>query len=137
MKARWAITALLGVTIVSPLFRDRGWDSFPISSFPMFSRGDLGTRLWLGHVVLVDGAGKRRPAPLSLVGSPEPMVAKMIVENAIARDEARHLCEQIAGRAPPDVATVEIVVSVFDTMRYFSDPTPLERTVRASCVPSR
>jgi hypothetical protein len=136
MKARWGITAALAIAIVSPLVRDRAWDSFPISSFPMFSRGDLGTRVRMGHVVFVDQDGKRRPAPPSMVGSPEPMVAKNIVENALARDEASGLCERIAGRAPSGVE-VEVVVSVFDTTRYFTDPTPLERTVRARCKSSR
>jgi hypothetical protein len=133
MKARWIVTALLGLAIVSPLAREQGWDSFPISSFPMFSRGDLGTRLWLGHVVLIDRDGTRRPAPPSVVGSPEPMVAKKLVENALARDEARSLCTAIAGRAPPGTAKIEVVTSVFDTSRYFTDPTPVERNVHASC----
>ena len=137
MKARWLMTVALGAAIVSPVFRDRSWDSFPISSFPMFSRGDLGTRVWMGHVILVDRDGKRRPAPPSVVGSPEPMVAKNLVENALARDEAPGLCRRIAGRAPSDVATVEVVTSVFDTTRYFADPTPLERHVAASCNVSR
>jgi hypothetical protein len=132
MNARWGITAALSLAIVSPVLRERGWDSFPISSFPMFSRGDLGTRVRMAYVVLVDPDGTRRPAPPSVVGSPEPMVAKNIVENAIARDEAPGLCQRIAGRVPSGVE-VEIVISVFDTTRYFTDRAPLERTVSARC----
>jgi hypothetical protein len=137
MSPRWLLTAALGAAIASPLARDAKWDDFPISSFPMFSRGDLGTRLSLGHVVLVGRDGVRRPAPPSLVGSPEPMVAKNLVESAIAEDRARTLCGSIAVRAPRDVATVEVVSSVFDTTRYFADPTPIERHVIASCDVSR
>lgn len=137
MNARWGITAALAVAIVSPVFRERAWDSFPISSFPMFSRGDLGTRVWMGHVVLVARDGERRPAPPSVVGTPEPMVAKNLVENAVARGEASALCLRIASRAPAGVATVEIVTSVFDTTTYFTDPTPVERSVHASCSVSR
>jgi hypothetical protein len=133
MNARWLLTALLGAALLSPLVRQRDWDSFPISSFPMFSRSDLGTRVRIGHVVLVGVDGSRRPAPPSVIGSPEPMVAIKIVENALARDEAHGLCVRIAGRAPPGVATIEVVTSEFDTSRYFTDPTPLERTVRSSC----
>lgn len=131
MNARWGITAALAIAIVSPVLRERAWDSFPISSFPMFSR-DLGTKVWLGHVILVNPDGTRRPAPPSIVGSPEPMMAVKIVENALARDEAPGLCQRIAGRVEPGVE-VEIVVSVFDSTRYFPDRTPLERTVRARC----
>ena len=137
MKARWLVTAALGAAILSPLVRDRSWDSFPISSFPMFSRGDLGTRMRLGHVILVDREGKRRPASPSVVGTPEPMVAKNLVENAIARGEAGAFCERVAGRAPADVVIVEVVTSVFDTQSYFSDPTPVERNVIGSCSVSR
>lgn len=136
MKARWGITAALAIAIVSPVFRDRTWDSFPISSFPMFSRGDLGTRVSLGHVILVNPDGTRRPAPPSVVGTPEPMMAVKVVENALARDEAEGLCERIAGRVERGVE-VEIVVSVFDTTKYFPDRVPLERTVRARCKSSR
>lgn len=137
MNARWLLTAALGAAILSPLVRDRSWDSFPISSFPMFSRADLGTRMWLGHVILVDREGRRRPAPPSVVGTPEPMVAKNLVENAIAKDEARSFCERVATRAPADVAKVEVVTSVFDTQRYFIDPTPVERNIVWSCNVSR
>ena len=133
MKARWLLTVVLGGIILSPLVRDRDWDSFPISSFPMFSRGDLGTRVRIGHVILVAEDGTRRPAPPSVIGSPEPMVAIKIVENALARDESYGLCVRVAGRAPPGVAKIEVVSSVFDTSRYFTDPTPLERTVHSSC----
>lgn len=133
MQARWLLTAVLGLAILSPLVREPSWDSFPISSFPMFSRGDLGTLVSMGHVILVDRAGKRSPAPPGVVGSPEPMVAKKIVENALARDEGPGLCRDIAGRAPADAATVEIVISVFDTSRYFRDPTPVERDVITTC----
>ena len=137
MNARWAISGLLAAAILSPLVRERAWDSFPISSYPMFSRGDLGTQVALGHALLVDREGKRRPAPPALVGTPEPMVAKNVVERAIGDGRAADLCARIAARSPEDVVSVEIVTSVFDTQRYFSDPTPIRRKVHASCNVSR
>ncbi|MNC97627.1 hypothetical protein D3C83_153430 [compost metagenome] len=60
------------------------------------------------------------------------MVAVKIVENALARDEAYGLCQRIAGRVPTGTK-VEIVTSVYDVRRYFDDPPPLERSVRATC----
>jgi hypothetical protein len=137
MKARWGITAAIALAIVSPLARARTWDSFPISSYPMFSRGDLGTQLAMGHVVLVDREGKSRAAPPSLVGTPEPMVVKTVIDRAIVEGRAPELCARIAERAPADVVRVEVVASIYDTRRYFSDPTPLSREVHASCAVSR
>ena len=135
--ARAATTLGLAAAILSPLLRDARWDSFPISSFPMFSRGDLGSVVALGHAVLVTDDGARSPAPPSLVGTPEPMVAKNLIEGAIARGRAAELCARIAARAAaeaPHARAVEIVTSTFDTRRYFADPTPLAREVHASCT---
>jgi hypothetical protein len=136
-KARWAITAAIALAIVSPLARASTWDSFPISSYPMFSRGDLGTRLAIGHVLLFDRGGKSRAAPPALVGTPEPMVAKTVIDRAIVDKRAGELCARVAANAPPDVVRIEIVASIYDTQRYFSDPTPLSREVHASCAASR
>ena len=138
--ARVVTTVGLAAAILSPLFRERRWDSFPISSFPMFSRGDLGSIVALGHVVLVSESDSRSPAPPALVGTPEPMVAKNLIESAIARGDAAGLCTRIAARArieAPDARTVEVVTSTFDTRRYFADRAPLSREVHASCEVGR
>ena len=137
MSPRWLVTALLSAAILSPLVRPAGWDSYPISSFPMFARGDLGTRVRVGHALSVDPAGRRRPMPLAAIGTPEPMVAKRLVELAIAEGRATELCARIASRAPEDSVRVEIVTSVYDSTRYFSDPTPVSREVHAACDVSR
>lgn len=134
-----ALTLLLSLLVLSPLVRDRRWDDFPISSFPMFSRGDLGSEVSLGHALLVAADGTRRPAPPALVGTPEPMVAKNLVERAIARGGAGDLCARVAQRAAreaPGARTVEIVTSTFDARRYFTEPggrAPLARQIHASC----
>jgi hypothetical protein len=137
MRGRWFASALLGGAVLSPLARDASWDSYPISSFPMFSRADLGIRASVDHAAFVGRDGRRRPVPPSLLGTPEPMVAKTVIERAIAEGRAPDLCARIAAAAPEDVATVEILTSLFDTQRYFSDPSPLSREVHASCKASR
>jgi len=142
-------TLVLGALIVSPLLRPRGWDSFPISSYPMFSRGDLGTVNALAHAVLVRADGSRGPATPSMVGTPEPMVAMSIIRSHIERGTASQLCESVAARAREaraepssgagarETVSVEIVTSVFDTRRYFSAApdarAPLRREVHARC----
>jgi hypothetical protein len=102
----------------------------------MFSRGDIGTVRSLAHVVLVDAEGARRPASPSLVGSPEPMVAMVIVARSVGRGEADALCRAVAARAD-GAALVEVVTSRFDTRRYFSSApdarAPIAREVHARC----
>lgn len=132
------VTLALAAAIVSPLARARGWDSFPISSYPMFSRGDLGSVNALAHVVLVNPDGTRRSAPPVLAGSPEPMIAMSIIRAHVDRGTSHDLCTAVATRARDTGAVaVEVVTSVFDSRRYFSGApdarAPLERTVAARC----
>lgn len=60
---RWA--GIVAGVVLSSLTRPRGWDSFPVSSFPMFSRDDLGTVGSPAHVLLVLPDGTERPARFS------------------------------------------------------------------------
>lgn len=148
----WVTVAALSLAVLYPLSRPRGWDDFPISSYPMFSRGDIGHVVPLGHAVLVEageageaGASRRtQPVPLALLGTPEPMVAKSIVENAIAKGTAADLCRALAARIaaedvaralPPAPRAVEIVTSTFDTRAYFAEGgrRPMRREVHARC----
>lgn len=139
------VTIALASAVLFPVTKSPGWDSFPISSYPMFSRGDLGTSVSVSHVVLVTSAGERRPAPPALVGTPEPMVAKALVETAIARGDTAGLCARVAARAKAEgetAARVEVATSVFDTKAYFSSDavvarearSPSNRSVHASCA---
>ncbi len=133
------LTVALAAAIVSPLVRERGWDSFPLSSYPMFSRGNLGTVNELAQALLVGPDGTRKPASPALIGTPEPMIAMAIVRAHVDRGTASELCAAVAARArdQTDASAIEIAKSVFDTRRYFSaEPdarAPLARTVVARC----
>lgn len=138
------VTLVLGALILSPLARERGWDSFPISSYPMFARGDLGTVNELAHVVLIGPDGGRAPAAPSLIGTPEPMVAMTTVRAHVERGSAAELCASIASRARDartSAVAIEVVTSRFDARRYFSGHpdarAPLERVVHARCEVAR
>lgn len=128
-----ALAIALSLAILFPLAMPLSWDSFPISSYPMFSRGDLGRMVTLGHALYVHDDGSRSPVPPSIVGSPEPMVAKNLVERAIAQGAAADLCARIATRSR-GARAVEIVTSSFDTRRYFEGTRePTTRTLHATC----
>lgn len=138
MKLRAAITIAIALLILSPLARPRGWDDFPISSYPMFSRSDLGNVVALAHALVVHADGTRTPAPPSLVGTAEPMVATAIVNRAIINGTAAELCATIAGRAT-DGTAVEIALSTYDTRSYFAEKKrePVSRVVHARCAIGR
>ncbi|MBX3189931.1 MAG: hypothetical protein KF819_23090 [Labilithrix sp.] len=141
-RVAWVVTGACALVVVSPIARERGWDDFPISSYPMFSRGDLGDVVALSHVVVEHDDGTRAPAPTESIGTPEPMVAKGIVEGAVARGEAAALCARIARRiadgSPRRPRAIEVVTSTFDVQAYFtSGREPRERQVHARCEVSR
>jgi hypothetical protein len=128
------VTVAIVLAVLSPLVRSPRWDSFPISSFPMFSRGDLGEVMSLSHVVSVDARGDRKPVAPALVGSPEPMIAMAIAASNIARGSAAELCRRVAERIR-DASAIEVVTSTYDMRSYFRDHQPIARTVHARCTP--
>jgi hypothetical protein len=124
-----AVTVVLSGVVLAPAFAPRGWDDFPISSYPMFARGDLGAVVALDRVLVTRADGSVAPAPPSALGTPEAMVAMKVVSGAVARGDARALCARVlaavraepsAGRAPAVGAAVQ--TDTYDTRVYFGEP---------------
>ncbi len=142
-RLEWALTIVVTAGVLAPIAAPKGWDDYPISTYPMFARGDLGSVVDLDHVLVVFGDGEASPAPPVTLGTPEVMVAMKVISGAIARGEAADLCRRVArsellprreGRLPSEVS---VVTSRFDARRYFTDGAsrgPLSRTVHARCV---
>ncbi|MBS2015738.1 MAG: hypothetical protein JST00_22820 [Deltaproteobacteria bacterium] len=128
--------------MLSPLVRARTWDDYPISSYPMFARGDLGRVVSLSHAAFVLRSGAREPVPPRFFGTSEPMPALWVIDGAIGRGEARALCTSVLQRATRErvhdgaVVAVEILTSTFDTHAYFRespDRALRERQLHARC----
>lgn len=145
-RARWVITAALSAAVLSPLVRPKAWDDYPISSYPMFARGDLGRVVGLSHAVFVMRDGQRLPVPPSYFGTSEPMVALFVIDGAITRGEAPALCARILERAREEadhagaLASIEIVTSTFDTHEYFRaspERALRDRQLHARCEAAR
>jgi hypothetical protein len=139
-KRRAALTLAISVLVLSPLLRGKGWDDFPLSSYPMFSRSDIGGRLALAHALVVHADGHRTPAAPSEIGTPEPMVANAVVVRAIKEEHTDELCAQIAKNVRDrDAVSVEVVVSEYDAKKYFAEGKrePEARGVYASCPVKR
>lgn len=142
-RSEWAFTIVVTALVLAPVAAPKGWDDYPISTYPMFARGDLGSVRELDHVVLRFTDGVTAPAPPATLGTPEVMVGMKVISGAIGRGEAAELCKRVAsseylprreGRLPSEV---EVVTSRFDARLYFTADAgrvPLARTVHARCV---
>ena len=139
---RWRSLVTVGIALVvmSPVLRPSTWDDFPISSYPMFSRGDIAGPQELAQALVVFADGHRTPATPSQVGSVEPMVAMTTIWQAVRLGKTSELCTLIASHVTdPNAVAVEVVVSAFDPKTYFqsNDRAPQSRTVHARCEAKR
>ena len=122
-----------------PALRDPPVDSFPLSTYPMFS--SVRERPWIHVVVGFTASGEVRPIPPGLVANAEVMQAAQTVALAVRRRRAGSLCEEVAGRvadagAYADVTRLEVQSRQFDPRTYFTEPdgrTPLRQRRRAGC----
>lgn len=139
----------LTVLVAAPGFGDPNWDSYPLSTYPMFARPRSRPLLHYAEGITRSGA-RERLAP-HFVANDEVMQATASVRRAInaGPDASSALCRQIAervaaaGRNDSDAAEgaiieVRLVSARFDPVRYFSHgPEPEERTVHERCAVER
>ena len=135
------VVSLLALGLVlSPLLRHPDEDSFPLSTFPMFSH-ERPRRMTLTHAVGVDAQGERTPLPPRVsADTSEPLQSMRTIEPAVQAGRARALCTEIAARvaARADLAQqqdVEVETIAFDAVAYFDEapPDPYIRRVHARC----
>ncbi len=137
MRQRWRAWTAAGIVVVVigivPLALDR--DSFPLSTFPMFSAAiDQTQSIDTAVGVRTDGTVVRL-SPAQIAGTTVVNQAASVVSSAIAGGRAPALCAEIAARlAAPDAATVEVVTERYDAVGWFNgDRTPVDRVVHAEC----
>lgn len=135
----WAAAALVIVVIgIVPVALDR--DSFPLSTFPMFSAH-------IDRTQSIDTAVGRRPdgtvvrlTPAEISGTTIVNQAASVVSSAIAENRSADLCAEVAARlgTGTEAAMVEIVTERYDAVAWFDGRrTPVDRVVHAQCaVPS-
>lgn len=128
-----SVAAILVVLLPAWLERD----SYPLSTYPMFSyRRD--------RVAVIDTAvgfetdGRRvRLTPTIIAGGSEVIHAAVAVSTAIEQGDADALCHEIAARATarrPALVRIQIVSETHDVVTYFAgDPTPRSSVVHATC----
>lgn len=127
-----AIVAVIGVV---PLILGR--DSYPLSTYPMFS--SRRTAIEPVHTaVLVDSEGEViRLSPTQISGNDEVIIAAQLVYESIGRDGGVVLCDDIARRFSEPTsrgATIEIVTERYDAIAWYEGRrSPISRVVHSSC----
>ena len=130
------------LAILAPLLGDpQKDDSFPLSTYPMFSTRRDNPKI--SKIVAVDANGESRPLPPQVLGTEEVMQAAMTVARAARnKKKARALCRDTAATIADDTAWadathVEILTLRYDPIEYFTDPDgpehPTSRKRRARC----
>jgi len=129
-RAWLVVAAVVGVLGVVPVMLDR--DSYPISTYPMFSHRRTTTETVDTAILVADGR-VRRLTPSTIAATDEVILAAATVSNAIAAGTAQVLCAEIAARVD-DSGEIQVVTEQYDSVRWYEgDKTPLMRVVHASC----
>jgi hypothetical protein len=125
--------------VVSPAFGTPQADSYPLSTYPMFSQKRRAPILYFAEGVTA--GGRRVRLPPNLVANAEVMQAVAAVKRAVLGGEemSEQLCRAAARRvraspAHTEVVRVELVGARFDPVGYFvKGDEPEERTVHHLC----
>ncbi|MEO8693840.1 MAG: hypothetical protein ABI658_10000 [Acidimicrobiales bacterium] len=141
MRRAWAyVVSLAALALVfSPVLRPSQRDSFPLSTYPMFSY-DRGRQSALPTAVGVTVDGEiQRLSPELISGGYEPVRAFATVEASIAKGDTADLCREIAERTVKsrsgDFVAIEVVTEVHDVVGWFQgDKEPSQRVVHARCA---
>jgi len=140
MSRPWAYGFGLGLTLLvaAPGFGDPRWDSYPLSTYPMFARPR--GRPVLHFAEAVGPRGERLRVPPALVANQEVMQAAATVRRAVRSgpDAMEALCERIATRWSQrehgPAREIALVSATFDPVAYFErGPEPEARTVHHAC----
>ena len=139
MRRAWAyLVSVAALALVfSPVLRPSQRDSYPLSTYPMFSY-DRGRESALPTAVGVTLEGQlRRLSPELISGGYEPVRAFATVEASIDNGDTAELCREIAERtvrSREDLVAIEVVTEVHDVVGWFDgDKEPSQRIVHARC----
>ena len=137
---RWAaasVTVAMVVIVASPAFRQPPKDSFPLSTFPMFSFL-IDPVVSIDYAVGIDSAGNDVTLdPATIAGTDEVIVAGSIVAQAVKSgpEDLDALCRAAASRVDATkLANLEIRTDIVDAVRWFGgDARQLSRITHWTC----
>jgi hypothetical protein len=137
-RARILVTAGVVAALVAPVVLDR--DSFPLSTYPMYSR-TRGDAVTFVTAQAVDADGTASTLSLGVIGdSDDPLIVAGELRSAVREGRADIRCAEIAERArgwdglPAGAVAIEIVAERHDVVAQVSGAASLlDRTVHARC----
>lgn len=136
-EGRLAVTVGVLVALLAPVAFDR--DSFPLSTYPMYSRARGSESTIVTAQGVLDDGSRRELTPTLIGDSDDPLLVVGELRAALSAGRAAARCgeiaERVAGRSSMDgVDRVEVVSERHDTVeRARGDDGLVERTVHASC----
>lgn len=111
------------IATLAPLLRSPPRDSYPLSTYPMFST-HRGRDSAVATAVGLDGNEVRRLSPSLIGGTDEVMLAVQTVAGAVRVDGAETLCvtiaERVATAGQPDVDEVVVRIEHHDPVAFFA-----------------
>ncbi|MCB9612017.1 MAG: hypothetical protein H6721_27900 [Sandaracinus sp.] len=135
----YVFSAAAILTVLSPVLRHPDEDSFPLSTYPMFSH-ERPREMTMTHVVGLDAEGTREPLPPRVSADTREVLQsmrtiEMAVHSGRAIDFCREVGERVKSRADLEhVREVVVETITFDSVAYFDEPAPEpERFVHARC----
>ena len=133
-RARCAFGVLLLALTAYPALRSPADDSFPLSTYPMFSTARP-AETSVSSAVGFDSTDQRITlSPRIVGGTLEVIQAAGTIAQAIRSGSTANLCDEVLAKAPAAVVAVEIVTETYDVVGYFDGADdPSQRTVHARC----
>jgi hypothetical protein len=133
----YGVGLALVAAILLPLTWDSRDDSFPLSTYPMFS-GRQSAEATLPHAIGLTAEGERVVLPPSAVANDEVIQAWETLRQAVRQgpEATARLCARAAEWADgrDDIVSVAIVSDTFNAIRYFEgDKQPIATTVHSEC----
>lgn len=141
----WIAAFAVVIAIIGPALRSPPRDSYPLSTYPMFSH-DRGRMSDIATVVgVADDGTTIRLTPSLIGGNDEVMLAVQTVSNAVRAggDRPLELCEQVAGRVvasgPDDAEYIRVAVERYDAIDYLAhgEQEPRSVDIAAECEVDR
>jgi len=132
--ARCGFAALIVLLVAAPVVGSPADDSFPLSTYPMFSRARP-QETSVSSAAGYNAAGDRLTLPPTVVGGTREVIqAAGTIVQAIGAGTTEDLCREVMAKAPDEVVAIEIVTETYDVIAYFDGTKePLQRTVHARC----
>lgn len=140
-RTRWVATSAIVAALAAPVVLDR--DSFPLSTYPMYSRARSGESTLITARGLTADGESRELTPTLIGDSDDPLVVVGRLRAALSTGRGDIRCAEIAARvgrreALSEVTTIEIVAERHDTVaRTLEEDSLIERDVRTTCEVER